>query len=142
MIVNLKKLIRDNPAQLFWKNFKDIYGLGPSTAREICTRFALTTNLLNREIPRNKIDDIAYFINDNLVLQAELQTFQKKQKNRHIELRTYKGNRYSLRLPANGQRTHSNAAFSRGLRSKEGDRKKPSRRDSVRRRRPIFFPKI
>ena len=85
---------------------------------------------------------MSYFINDNLILQAELQTFQKKLKNRHVELRTYKGNRYSLRLPANGQRTHSNAAFSRGIRTKAEDRKKPSRRDSVRKKRPIFFPKI
>lgn len=142
MIVNLKKLIRDSPNKLFIYNFKRTYGLGSSTGKEICLRFSLTTNLTNREIPRGKIDEMSYFVNENLICQAELQTLEKKQKSRHIDLKTYKGNRYSLRLPANGQRTHSNAAFSRGLRTKKDDKKKPSRRESVRKKRPLFFPKV
>ena len=142
MIVNLRKLIRDNPNKLFVYNFKKIYGLGSATAREICLRFSLTANLLNKEIPVNKIEEMSYFVNENLVCQAELQALEKKQKSRHIELKTYKGNRYYLRLPANGQRTHSNAAFSRGIRTKKEDRKKPSRRESVRKKRPLFFPKV
>ena len=142
MIVNLKKLVRDSPAKPFWKNFDGIYGLGPSTAKEVCTRFCLTKNLVNSEISAKKLEELSYFINDRLVLQIELQTIQKKQKNRHIELKTYKGNRYLLRLPANGQRTHSNAAFSRGLRSKKEDKKRPSRRESIKKKRPLFFHKI
>lgn len=142
MVVNLKKLIRDNPNRLFIYNFKKIYGLGSTTAKEICLRFSLTTNLLNKEIPLNKIEEMSYFVNENLICQAELQALEKKQRSRHIELKTYKGNRYSLRLPANGQRTHSNAAFSRGIRTKKEDRKKPSRRESVRKKRPLFFPKV
>ena len=140
MVISVLKMKKKTPKAPLWWALGKIYGIGFSTAKRICTKNGLT-EILCGELSNKKAMKLSDFVNDNLITGLELGSFLKKKKDIQLNLNTYKGVRYRLNLPVNGQRTHSNASIGKKIRVKVlSDRKK--KKDKVRRKRPQFFPKV
>lgn len=143
MIVNVLKLKKDNPNQPLCYTLTTVFGIGLSTAQAACAAKGIHKLSICKDISDKKARQIATFVNDNLLVDMYLGSFLKKKKDKHINSQTYKGTRYEMALPVNGQRTHSNASLGKKHRPST-NKVKASRRDFALKykKRAQFFPKI
>ncbi|WP_341787598.1 30S ribosomal protein S13 [Rickettsia endosymbiont of Cantharis rufa] len=91
-----------------------IYGLGPTTASEICNKAKILKDKKVKELTdqelislRNIIES-EYKVEGNLRREVTLNIKKKK------DIRCYQGLRHIRKLPVRGQNTHSNARTRKG----------------------------
>ena len=90
-----------------------MYGIGKNLSNHICSQMGFSDNIRINQLTNKQIEKLATFISQHFLIGSELKQQKRKNKNRLIQIASYRGFRHSEGLPLRGQRTHSNAKTSR-----------------------------
>ncbi len=101
-----------------------IYGIGPSTARQICAELGLSADEKVRDLTDDEVTKLRAYIDTNLQVEGDLRRERQQAIKRLQEIGAYKGVRHRRGLPANGQRTKTNARTRKGPKKTVGRGKK------------------
>ena len=92
-----------------------IHGIGMSTALEICKTAKIDTDKRVQELSENQISSIREVISSlEMNVEGELRSFNAMNIKRLKDVGAYRGLRHRRGLPANGQRTKTNARTRKG----------------------------
>ena len=92
-----------------------IHGIGLSTALKICKRAKIDTEKRVQDLTEKQIVTIREIINDlGMNVEGELRSFNAMNIKRLKDVGAYRGLRHRRGLPANGQRTKTNARTRKG----------------------------
>ena len=92
-----------------------IHGIGMSTAIEICKTAKIDTEKRVQELSEKQISAIREVISSSeLNVEGELRSFNAMNIKRLKDVGAYRGLRHRRGLPANGQRTKTNARTRKG----------------------------
>ncbi len=101
-----------------------IYGIGSSAARRICAELGLSADEKIRDLTDEEITKLRNFIDGNLQVEGDLRRERSQAIKRLQEIGAYRGVRHRRGLPANGQRTKTNARTRKGPKKTVGRGKK------------------
>ena len=102
-----------------------IHGIGMSTALEICKTAKIDTDKRVQELSEKQISSIREVISSlEMNVEGELRSFNAMNIKRLKDVGAYRGLRHRRGLPANGQRTKTNARTRKGKKSTIGLGKK------------------
>lgn len=93
-----------------------LYGIGPSTAREICHRANVDPSKQARELTDDELARIARLLDNDYVVEGQLRRMVQQNINRLKDIGCYRGIRHRRGLPVRGQRTRTNARTRKGPR--------------------------
>jgi|SRR5688572_642914 small subunit ribosomal protein S13 len=102
-----------------------IYGIGRTTALQICDAVGLDRGLKARELSEDQIAQLASYIQKTYPVEGQLRRQISANINRLREIGCYRGMRHRRGLPVRGQRTRTNA------RTRKGPRKTVAGKKSV-----------
>ena len=92
-----------------------IHGIGMATALEICERAKVDTEKRVQDLTEKQINSIREVISSlELNVEGELRSFNAMNIKRLKDVGAYRGLRHRRGLPANGQRTKTNARTRKG----------------------------
>ena len=92
-----------------------IHGIGMSTALEICKTAKIDTDKRVQELSEKQISDIREVISSSEInVEGELRSLNAMNIKRLKDVGAYRGLRHRRGLPANGQRTKTNARTRKG----------------------------
>ena len=92
-----------------------IHGIGMSTALEICKTAKIDTEKRVQELTEKQISSIREVISSSEInVEGELRSFNAMNIKRLKDVGAYRGLRHRRGLPANGQRTKTNARTRKG----------------------------
>ena len=92
-----------------------IHGIGMSTALEICKTAKIDTDKRVQELREKQISSIREVISSlEMNVEGELRSFDAMNIKRLKDVGAYRGLRHRRGLPANGQRTKTNARTRKG----------------------------
>ena len=91
-----------------------IYGIGLSQSRNILEACNIDFNLRVHEITEEHVLAIRNELADAHLVEGELRGRVSRNIKRLMDIGSYRGLRHRKRLPARGQRTHTNARTRRG----------------------------
>ncbi len=101
-----------------------IYGIGKSTAEEICDRTQLDPCKNADDLTEVEVKKIRDLINEDYKVEGDLRREIAMNIKRLMDLGCYRGLRHRRGLPARGQRTHTNARTRKGPRRGQAIKKK------------------
>ena len=92
-----------------------IHGIGLSTATKICQKAKIDTEKRVQDLTEKQIVSIREIINDlDMNVEGELRSLNAMNIKRLKDVGAYRGLRHRRGLPANGQRTKTNARTRKG----------------------------
>jgi small subunit ribosomal protein S13 len=91
-----------------------IYGIGPSSARKICTTLELDPDEKVRDLTDEEVTKLRQFIDGELQVEGDLRRERAQSIKRLTEIGSYRGIRHRRGLPVRGQRTKTNARTRKG----------------------------
>ena len=91
-----------------------IFGIGPSTSRQICAALSLSTDEKVRDLTDEEVTSLRNYIDSNLQVEGDLRRERSQAIKRLGEIGAYRGIRHRRGLPVNGQRTRTNARTRKG----------------------------
>ncbi len=91
-----------------------IYGVGPSTSREILARLGIDPNTYVRDLTEDEISKLRDLIDDELTVEGDLRRERSQNVKRLMEIGSYRGLRHRRGLPVRGQKTKTNARTRKG----------------------------
>ena len=92
-----------------------IHGIGMSTALEICKTAKIDTDKRVQELSEKQVSSIREVISSlEMNVEGELRSFNAMNIKRLKDVGAYRGLRHRRGLPANGQRTKTNARTRKG----------------------------
>jgi small subunit ribosomal protein S13 len=91
-----------------------IYGIGQSTARQVCAALGLSPDEKIRDLTDDEITKLRSYIDENLEVEGDLRRERSQAIKRLSEIGAYRGIRHRRGLPVNGQRTKTNARTRKG----------------------------
>ena len=101
-----------------------IYGIGQSTAHEICAALGLSPDEKIRDLTDDEITKLRNYIDSELQVEGDLRRERQQAIKRLGEIGAYRGVRHRRGLPVNGQRTKTNARTRKGPKKTVGRGKK------------------
>ena len=101
-----------------------IYGIGPSTAKRVCSSLGLSPDEKIRDLTDDEVTKLREFIDGELTVEGELRRERSQAIKRLGEIGAYRGIRHRRGLPVNGQRTKTNARTRKGPKKTVGRGKK------------------
>jgi small subunit ribosomal protein S13 len=101
-----------------------IYGIGQSTARQICAELGLSPDEKVRDLTDEEITKLRTHIDANLQVEGDLRRERSQAIKRLSEIGAYRGLRHRRGLPSHGQRTKTNARTRKGPKRTVGRGKK------------------
>jgi small subunit ribosomal protein S13 len=101
-----------------------IYGIGPSTARKVCSELELSADEKVRDLTDPEITKLRNYIDANLQVEGDLRRERSQAIKRLSEIGCYRGLRHRRSLPVRGQRTKTNARSRKGPKKTVGRGKK------------------
>jgi small subunit ribosomal protein S13 len=101
-----------------------IYGIGPSTARKVCSALDLSADEKVRDLTDEEITKLRQYIDSELQVEGDLRRERSQAIKRLSEIGSYRGVRHRRGLPVNGQRTKTNARTRKGPKKTVGRGKK------------------
>ena len=101
-----------------------IYGIGPTTANEICKVVSIPDDKRVSKLTDDEILKIRKYIEKKYKVEGDLRSESSLNIKRLTDLRTYRGLRHRKKLPVRGQRTHTNARTRKGKGIAIANRKK------------------
>jgi len=96
-----------------------IYGIGPTTARQVCTTATVDPNVRAKDLNDEQLAHLTTALQSYRIegdLRREIQTNIK----RKMSINCYQGIRHKKGLPVHGQRTSTNARTRKGPRKTVG----------------------
>ncbi|MBA3366408.1 MAG: 30S ribosomal protein S13 [Actinobacteria bacterium] len=91
-----------------------IYGIGQSTARQVCAALGLSTDTKIRDLTDEEVTRLRNHIDSDLQVEGDLRRERSQAIKRLSEIGAYRGIRHRRGLPVNGQRTKTNARTRKG----------------------------
>jgi small subunit ribosomal protein S13 len=104
-----------------------IYGIGRSTARQVCAALGLSLDTKVRDLTDEEITKLRTYIDENLEVEGDLRRERSQAIKRLSEIGAYRGIRHRRGLPVNGQRTKTNARTRKGPKKTVGRGKKAAK---------------
>jgi small subunit ribosomal protein S13 len=101
-----------------------IFGIGRSTARQVCAALGLSSDTKVRDLTDEEITKLRDHIDSNLQVEGDLRRERSQAIKRLGEIGAYRGVRHRRGLPVNGQRTKTNARTRKGPKKTVGRGKK------------------
>ncbi len=101
-----------------------IYGIGQSTAHEICAALGLSPDEKIRDLTDDEITKLRDYIDSDLQVEGDLRRERQQAIKRLGDIGSYRGIRHRRGLPVNGQRTKTNARTRKGPKKTVGRGKK------------------
>ena len=101
-----------------------IFGIGRSTAREICAALELSLDTKVRDLTDEEVSKLRDYIDSNVTVEGDLRRERTQAIKRLSEIGCYRGLRHRRGLPTNGQRTKTNARTRKGPKKTVGRGKK------------------
>ncbi|OLC50957.1 MAG: 30S ribosomal protein S13 [Chloroflexi bacterium] len=101
-----------------------IYGIGPSTSREILEQARVDLATRVRDLTEPQVAKIREIIDRGYTVEGDLRREIALNIKRLQEIGSYRGLRHRKGLPTRGQRTRTNARTRRGVRKTVAGRKK------------------
>jgi small subunit ribosomal protein S13 len=106
-------LPNDKPAHI---SLRYIYGIGPTTALELCEKARIDPNRKARELNEEDIARLATILDREYVVEGQLRRQVQQNIVRLRDIGCYRGVRHRRGLPVRGQRTRTNARTRKGPR--------------------------
>ncbi|MFT7086774.1 MAG: small subunit ribosomal protein S13 [Rickettsiales bacterium] len=92
-----------------------IYGIGVTTANQICQKLKINLTTRTHEVPENKLIEVRALLEKEYpVLEGDLRRKRTSDIKRLVDIGCYRGIRHVKKLPVRGQRTHTNARTRKG----------------------------
>src|SRR5262245_30331157 len=91
-----------------------IYGIGRTTAQNVLAELGLDPNTKVRDLTDEETTRLQRYIDANLQVEGDLRRERSQAIKRLQEIGSYRGQRHRRGLPANGQRTKTNARTRKG----------------------------
>jgi small subunit ribosomal protein S13 len=101
-----------------------IFGIGRSTASEICGKLELDKNVLINDLPPEVLNDLRKLIDTDYKVEGRLRTEIALNIKRLMDIGCYRGLRHRKGLPLRGQRTRTNARTRKGKKKTVAGKKK------------------
>jgi small subunit ribosomal protein S13 len=101
-----------------------IFGIGQSTARQVCAELGLNPDEKVRDLTDAEVTKLRGYIDEKLQVEGDLRRERQQNIKRLTEIGSYKGGRHRRGLPVNGQRTKTNARTRKGPKKTVGRGKK------------------
>jgi small subunit ribosomal protein S13 len=101
-----------------------IFGIGPSTARKVCSELGLSPDEKVRDLTDDEVTKLRQYIDANLSVEGDLRRDRQQAIKRLGEIGSYRGIRHRRGLPVNGQRTKTNGRTRKGPKKTVGRGKK------------------
>ena len=101
-----------------------IYGIGPSTSRQVCAALGLSPDTKVRDLTDEEVTQLRNYIDTNLEVEGDLRRERSQAIKRLSEIGAYRGIRHRRGLPVNGQRTKTNGRTRKGPKKTVGRGKK------------------
>jgi small subunit ribosomal protein S13 len=101
-----------------------VFGIGRSTAKEICEKLRLDTNRLINELSMEELNDLRKLIDTDYKVEGRLRTEVALNIKRLMDIGCYRGLRHRKGLPLRGQRTRTNARTRKGKKKTVAGKKK------------------
>ena len=105
-----------------------IYGIGRTTAQQICDRTDVNRNTRVRDLTDDEVGRLRVYIDQNLQVEGDLRREVTQDIKRKMEIGAYQGIRHRRGLPVRGQRTHTNARTRKGPKKTVAGKKKAVRK--------------
>lgn len=91
-----------------------IYGIGLTTAKEICKNTGISESKRVKDLDDNELVLLRNEIDKNCHVEGDLRREVSLNIKKKKDIRSYQGLRHIKRLPVRGQNTHSNARTRKG----------------------------
>jgi small subunit ribosomal protein S13 len=91
-----------------------IYGIGLTTAKEICKSTGISESKRVKDLDDNELVLLRNEIDKNCHVEGDLRREVSLNIKKKKDIRSYQGLRHIKRLPVRGQNTHSNARTRKG----------------------------
>ena len=91
-----------------------LFGIGKTTARQICDRTGIAPNKMTEELTENEIKKIREVLEADFKVEGDLRREIQMNIKRLMDLGCYRGLRHRKGLPVRGLRTHTNARTRKG----------------------------
>jgi small subunit ribosomal protein S13 len=101
-----------------------IYGIGPTSARQICAALGLSADEKIRDLTDEEVTKLQRYIDEKYQVEGDLRRERQQAIKRLTEIGAYRGLRHRRGLPVNGQRTKTNARTRKGPKKTVGRGKK------------------
>ncbi len=101
-----------------------IFGIGPSTARQIVHDSRLSPTIRVKDLTEEQVNHLREIIDKDYKVEGDLRREVAMNIKRLTEIGCYRGLRHRRGLPVHGQRTRTNARTKRGTRRTVGANKK------------------
>ncbi len=100
-----------------------IYGIGPTLAKKICDELNLDPQVRAHTLSENDLSRINQLLQAQFLVEGDLKRKVQNDIRRHITIKSYRGSRHKLNLPARGQRTRTNSRTRKGKRKTVANKK-------------------
>jgi len=101
-----------------------IFGIGQSSARQICMQLGLNPDEKVRDLTDEEVTRLRTYIDSDLQVEGDLRRERQQAIKRLQEIGAYRGVRHRRGLPVNGQRTRTNGRTRKGPKKTVGRGKK------------------
>jgi len=101
-----------------------IYGIGRSSAEEICAKSKINPDRLVNDLSHEELNELRLLIENEYKVEGRLRTEIALNIKRLMDIGCYRGLRHRKGLPVNGQRTRTNARTRKGKRKTVANKKK------------------
>ncbi|MCG8568911.1 MAG: 30S ribosomal protein S13 [Spirochaetes bacterium] len=93
-----------------------IYGIGRTTAIEICNKAKIKLGVRANDLSEGEINEIRKIIENSYTVEGRLRTVVQMNIKRLMDIGCYRGLRHRRGLPVNGQRSRTNCRTRKGKR--------------------------
>ncbi len=107
-----------------WVSLTYIYGVGETTARQVCDRAQVEPATKTQLLTDQQVVRLRQVLTDGYRVEGDLRRDTSMNIKRLMDLGCYRGLRHRRGLPVRGQRTHTNARTRKGPRRQAIKKKK------------------
>ena len=104
-----------------------IYGIGRSSARQICERARINPETRINDVSSGDLNEVRRLLETEYTVEGRLRTEMSLNIKRLMDIGCYRGLRHRRGLPVRGQRTRTNARTRKGKRKTVAGKKKAPR---------------
>lgn len=101
-----------------------IYGIGRSSADEICEKTKIDKNRKMNDLSQEEVNELRQLIENEYKVEGRLRTEIALNIKRLMDIGSYRGLRHRKGLPVRGQRTRTNARTRKGKKKTVAGKKK------------------
>ncbi len=104
-----------------------IYGIGRSTAIEVCEKAGVNPDAKINDLTAEEVNTIRQLLDNEYTVEGRLRTQTALNIKRLMDIGCYRGLRHRRGLPVRGQRTKTNARTRKGKRKTVANKKKATK---------------